>query len=102
LNPPYHPYTEALLAAIPQADPARATHHSLGVKPDVTSARSERGCPFSTRCPRKLGEICETVPPPVIEDAPGHTIVCHIPLKDLRKFPSVLPDCEVSHEGAER
>jgi hypothetical protein len=38
--------------------------------------------------------VCETVPPPVVEAAPGHRIACHIPLPDLRRVGSVL--------GAER
>jgi peptide/nickel transport system ATP-binding protein len=91
LKPPYHPYTEALLAAIPLPDPALAARHRPLLKSDVTNLRGESGCPFHPRCPRKLGTICETMTPPVVEAAPGHTIVCHIPLEDLRAVPSVLP-----------
>lgn len=90
LKPPYHPYTEALLAAIPLPDPALASRHPPLLKSDVTNLRGETGCPFHPRCPRKLGTICETVTPPVVEDVPGHTIVCHIPLEVLRAAPSVL------------
>lgn len=91
LEPPYHPYTEALLAAIPLPDPALAGRHRTVLKSDVTNARVETGCPFHTRCARKLGTICETVAPPVVEGVPGHSIVCHISLKDLKKVDSVLP-----------
>jgi peptide/nickel transport system ATP-binding protein len=91
LQPPYHPYTEALLAAIPHPDPALAHRHRMLLKSDVTNARGEAGCPFHPRCARKLGTVCETVLPPVIEAAPGHQIVCHIPLSDLKKLASVLP-----------
>jgi oligopeptide/dipeptide ABC transporter ATP-binding protein len=91
LEPPYHPYTEALLAAIPLPDPALANRHRAVLKSDVTNARAESGCPFHPRCTRKLGEICETVTPPTIEAAPEHHIVCHISLKDLEKVPSALP-----------
>jgi peptide/nickel transport system ATP-binding protein len=92
LQPPYHPYTEALLAAIPLPDPALAHRHRTLLKSDVTNARGETGCPFHPRCARKLGTVCETVVPPVVEAAPGHQIVCHIPLSDLKKLASVLPD----------
>ena len=88
---PYHPYTEALLAAIPLPDPALANRHRAVLKSDVTNARAESGCPFHPRCARKLGEICETVTPPTVEAATGHHIVCHIPLRDLERVPSALP-----------
>jgi peptide/nickel transport system ATP-binding protein len=91
LEPPYHPYTEALLAAIPLPDPALADRHHGILKSDVTNARGETGCPFHPRCARKIGAICETVLPPVVEAASGHSIVCHIPLKELEQVPSVLP-----------
>ena len=91
LEPPYHPYTEALLAAIPLPDPALADRHRTVLKSDVTNARAETGCPFHPRCSRKLGAICETVTPPIVEAVPGHSIVCHIPLTDLERVPLVLP-----------
>jgi peptide/nickel transport system ATP-binding protein len=90
LEPPYHPYTEALLAAIPSPDPASARRPHTVLKSD-TAARAETGCPFHPRCPRKLGSICETVIPPIVEVAAGHSIVCHIPLAELAKVGSVLP-----------
>ena len=55
-------------------------------------ARSRRpptrrpGCPFHTRCPRKIGEICETTEPELDEDAAGHGIRCHIPRDELRRL----------------
>jgi peptide/nickel transport system ATP-binding protein len=91
LEPPYHPYTEALLAAIPLPDPALANRHRGVLKSDVANARAEAGCPFHPRCARKLGTICETVTPPIVEAASGHHLVCHIPLEDLKKIPSALP-----------
>jgi len=93
LEPPYHPYTEALLAAIPLPDPALADRNRALLKTDVTTARALTGCPFHLRCPRKLGTICETVEPPVVEAAPGHRLVCHIPLKELARMPSALAGC---------
>jgi peptide/nickel transport system ATP-binding protein len=83
--PPYHPYTEALLAAVPTATPApRTTSRALeGPLPSVIEPPP--GCPFVTRCPRKLGPICATTRPPLQENAPGHVIACHIPLETLRQ-----------------
>jgi peptide/nickel transport system ATP-binding protein len=41
------------------------------------------GCRFHTRCPRKIGDICETVEPPWRDGEQDHTICCHIPLEEL-------------------
>ena len=56
------------------------------------------GCPFNTRCHRKLGEPCETDRPPEQEDAPGHLIACHIPMAALREMDPVI----VMHDEAIR
>lgn len=78
-SPPYHPYTEALLSAIPVADP-EVRQEQIRLEGSVPSAMEiPPGCPFHTRCPRKLGAICETESPPSRETAGGHRIVCHIP-----------------------
>jgi peptide/nickel transport system ATP-binding protein len=81
--PPYHPYTEALLSAVPVADPDLQQKRIVleGSIPSPTNVPA--GCPFSTRCPRHLGEICDNVPPPERVDAKGHRILCHIPLDEL-------------------
>jgi peptide/nickel transport system ATP-binding protein len=49
-----------------------------------------QGCPFATRCPRKVGVICDTTPPPTQTTASGHRIFCHIPLDDLKKVDEVV------------
>ena len=84
-NPPYHPYTEALLSAIPVPDPqARQQGIRLhGRVPSLISIPS--GCRFHTRCPRKIGALCEREVPPEQVAAGGHRICCHIPLEELRK-----------------
>lgn len=85
LEPPYHPYTEALLSAIPLIDP-RARQEQIRLEGEVPSPTGElTGCPFHTRCPRLLGDICRQETPPwrVTED--GDRIFCHIPLEDLRR-----------------
>jgi peptide/nickel transport system ATP-binding protein len=83
-EPPYHPYTEALLSAVPVPDPTvRTTRIRLaGEIPSPLSAPS--GCRFATRCPRKVGRVCDDMPPPLREAGPGHVIHCHIPLDELR------------------
>jgi oligopeptide/dipeptide ABC transporter ATP-binding protein len=88
--PPYHPYTEALLSAVPIADTSvQRTRIILeGNLPSVTNPPS--GCVFNTRCPRKLGEICETEIPPVVEPQPGHQIACHLPMEELRRMKPVI------------
>ncbi len=89
-SPPYHPYTEALLSAVPIADTSVEKKRIVleGELPSVMNP--PKGCPFNTRCHRKLGEICETTDPPMIEAGPGHVIACHIPLAELRRVEPVI------------
>lgn len=83
-EPPYHPYTEALLSAIPLADPS-AKQHTIRLAGDVPSQMNvPGGCPFHPRCPRYLGDICRDQTPPWQETAQGKRIFCHIPLADLQ------------------
>ena len=64
-QPPYHPYTEALLSAIPIADTSVQKKHIV-LEGDIPSAvNPPPGCPFQTRCPRKIGRICEEQAPPI-------------------------------------
>lgn len=92
--PPYHPYTEALLSAVPVPDP-NATQHRIRLEGPVPSAIDPpAGCRFHTRCPRRVllpdsGAICEQEEPPWQDDGLGHRIFCHIPLEVLREFPAV-------------
>jgi peptide/nickel transport system ATP-binding protein len=83
-QPPHHPYTEALLSAIPQADPAQkgTPIHLSGEIPNPADLPS--GCPFHSRCPRFLGDICATTTPPwQVDQSSGKKIFCHIPLEEL-------------------
>jgi peptide/nickel transport system ATP-binding protein len=78
---PNHPYTEALLSASAEVEgDTRIRLH--GEIP--SAANPPPGCVFNTRCPRKIGEICETQEPPLLEMEPGHSIRCHIPIEELR------------------
>ena len=81
--PPYHPYTEALLRAIPEPDPRRRSSRAglAGSPPSAIDVPS--GCPFHTRCPRKLGPICEEQAPPWQLGANGRRYACHIPPAEL-------------------
>ena len=87
-QPPYHPYTEALVSAIPVADPGHKTERIL-LSDNLPSAQNlPGGCRFHTRCPRKIGEICEREDPPWREGGAGHLIRCHIPLDELATLQS--------------
>jgi peptide/nickel transport system ATP-binding protein len=82
---PQHPYTEALLSAVPTLDDLDRLRIRLeGEIPSAADPPS--GCPFHTRCPRKIGEICETTEPELLEEQSGHGIRCHIPLAELRRL----------------
>jgi len=89
-SPPYHPYTEALLSAVPIPDPS-AEQKAIRLTGTVPSALDPpQGCRFHTRCPRFLGDICEDKEPPGEEAGDGHWIYCHIPLEELRKVEAVV------------
>jgi peptide/nickel transport system ATP-binding protein len=89
-QPPYHPYTEALLSAIPIADTAVHKKHIV-LEGDIPSALDPPpGCPFQTRCPRKLGRICEEEAPPIRSFGRGHRIACHIAPEDLLRMDPVI------------
>lgn len=83
LKPPYHPYTEALLSAIPQPDPTayQDTIRLEGNIPSPTDIPS--GCRFHTRCPLVLESLCHREEPPWQETESGDKIRCHIPLPEL-------------------
>jgi len=88
--PPYHPYTEALLSAVPIPDPTieRTRIRLSGSVPSALDPPS--GCKFHTRCPRKIGPVCEQESPPWREMADRHRICCHISLEDLRAMESII------------
>jgi oligopeptide/dipeptide ABC transporter ATP-binding protein len=77
---PRHPYTHALLAAIPIADPVieRSRHYAALPGEPPSPARPPSGCAFHTRCPRAT-ERCRTQSPLLTELAPGHAVACHHP-----------------------
>jgi peptide/nickel transport system ATP-binding protein len=80
---PYHPYTEALLSSVPPPDPF-VEQERIRLEGELPSAiHPPTGCPFHTRCPRFLGDICVTQTPPWQETADGTRIFCHIPVDEL-------------------
>jgi peptide/nickel transport system ATP-binding protein len=80
---PHHPYTEALLSAVPTIDGLQ--DERIRLSGDIPSAAEPPpGCVFHTRCPRRIGEICDTEEPPLAEVEPGHLMRCHIPINELR------------------
>jgi len=82
---PHHPYTEALLSAVPTIDGGgRARIKLMGEIPSAADPPS--GCPFQTRCHRKVGEICDREEPPLLEVEDGHQLRCHIPIEELRRL----------------
>ena len=88
--PPYHPYTEALLSAVPIAD-TRVRKRKVLLTGEIPSpSNPPKGCPFSTRCPYMMPGLCDVVPPPVVEPSPGHRILCHLPLDTLRAMEPVI------------
>jgi peptide/nickel transport system ATP-binding protein len=91
LKPPYHPYTEVLLSAIPNPDPHAAGPTRIALRSDAVGQRAALGCPFHLVCPRKIGAVCETEFPGLREVAPGHKLACHIPVQELTALPPVIP-----------
>ncbi|MBT7887569.1 MAG: ABC transporter ATP-binding protein [Deltaproteobacteria bacterium] len=88
-QPPYHPYTEALLSAIPALDPdAEPSRYRLGGNLP-SPLNPPKGCRFHTRCFRrnlasKKGHLCEQENPPWKDAGHGHRICCHISLDELK------------------
>jgi peptide/nickel transport system ATP-binding protein len=79
-----HPYTEALLSAIPQVRP-EAGKKRIILRGDLPSPLAPPGgCPFHTRCPYVEPPLCTEVPPPLEEKEPGHSAACHFSSKLFR------------------
>ncbi len=99
--PPYHPYTEALLSAVPVAD-TRVQKKRIVLEGDIPSAMNPPpGCPFQTRCHWKKdvpGNLCETEVPPMRTLGEGHQIKCHLAQDILARMDPVFT---VSAEAAE-
>jgi peptide/nickel transport system ATP-binding protein len=91
--PPYHPYTEALLSAVPIAD-TRVKKKRVLLEGDIPSAMNPPpGCPFQTRCGWKSkvpGGLCDTEMPPMRNLAGGHQVKCHLPQAEFDAMEPVI------------
>ncbi len=94
-SPPYHPYTEALLSAVPVID-QDTEQKRIRLEGNVPSAiNPPTGCRFHTRCPRRQlmpdgGKTCAEQIPPWRELGDGHKIFCHLSEDVLRSFEPVI------------
>ena len=92
-QPPYHPYTEALLSAVPIAD-TKVIRKRIVLEGDIPSAMNPPpGCPFQTRCRWKSqvpGGLCETQMPPVQVLEGGHQVKCHLSSEVLATMEPVI------------
>jgi peptide/nickel transport system ATP-binding protein len=92
-SPPYHPYTEALLSAVPIAD-TRVQRKRIVLEGDIPSAMNPPpGCPFQTRCRWKAqvpGGLCDREVPPVQMLEGGHQIKCHLSAEVLATMEPVI------------
>ena len=90
LAPAYHPYTEALLSAVPLVGASGRGQRRVQLAGDASAVPNGAGCRFAPRCPRRIGSVCDTVAPPLRQPAPGHHIACHLPLETLAAIPPAL------------
>jgi peptide/nickel transport system ATP-binding protein len=80
-----HPYTEALLSAVPSVDgEVTARIRLAGEIPSPANPPS--GCVFHPRCHRAIPGVCDVSEPPVTEVELGHQIRCHIPVDELKRL----------------
>lgn len=88
-EPPYHPYTEALISSIPDTEPG-FLKSVINLEGEVPSARyPPAGCSFHTRCPKKIGRVCEDEEPMLEATSMGngHRIACHLEEADMEDPP---------------
>ena len=85
---PKHPYTQALISAIPEPDPDMR-HEEIVLHGEMSSTKSplihrggfrgsDEGCPFAPRCHAEKLATCESVPPPLLEAERAHQVACHL------------------------
>lgn len=73
-----HPYTKALIAAVPVPDPT-SKRTEVVIKGEIPSpVNPPSGCRFHTRCPSYIGDICRQKEPPLVDLGQGHLVACHL------------------------
>ncbi|MEZ5883536.1 MAG: ABC transporter ATP-binding protein [Paracoccaceae bacterium] len=100
---PLHPYTQALLSAVPEPDPeTEATRQRIILKGDVPSpANPPKGCNFSTRCPRVM-DTCRVHEPAFREVAPDRFVACHLYNDGLPPRPAAAKPAPTKAPAARR
>ncbi len=88
-KPPYHPYTYLLISAVPEADPTQLMP-SMRLDQGLLTEDRKQACPYASRCPWKLGSICEEQKPPWQVTSGTHRLCCHILLDELQARESEL------------
>jgi peptide/nickel transport system ATP-binding protein len=81
---PLHPYTKALLSAVPVPDPDAKMNRIVLEGSIPSPANPPKGCKFHTRCANCM-ECCKSDPPRMIEIEPDHFVVCHLYDKEAKK-----------------
>ena len=74
---PKHPYTQALISAIPEPDPDMQREEII-IRGDLSHSFPQQGCPFAPRCHADKLADCDTVPPPLLEVERRHEVACHL------------------------
>jgi peptide/nickel transport system ATP-binding protein len=88
---PHHPYTEALLSSVPQAE--GEVRERIRLHGEIPShAQPPSGCVFHTRCPRYIGDVCHQQEPELKEVEPGHFWRCHYSVEELRELQRSAPE----------
>jgi peptide/nickel transport system ATP-binding protein len=92
--PPYHPYTEALLSAVPIADTHIEKRKVLITGELPSPSNPPKGCPFCTRCQYVIEGLCEIRKPPIRRMVAGHAIACHLDEMTLNDMEPVIKVAE--------
>ena len=74
---PKHPYTQALISAIPEPDPDDQREEII-IQGDLSHSFPKNGCPFAPRCHAEKIDMCDTVPPPLLDSGDEHHVACHL------------------------